>query len=318
MLNKDKIAFDIGTYSTTVVVGSGSNNKILIKDAFSFKNPDGLVEDGHIKDLDILKEEILNHLLDRRIRTKNAVFTIASTKTIMRELILPYAPANKIEAMVPFELAKHLPITVDDFIIKFIPLEIIKEKKVRSIRIMAIALPKYLVKRYWELCNSMELKPLALTIHLAGATELLQNKKDNSQETLALLDLGYSSINCSIIQGGKLMFNRLITIGKKELSQTGDDDKSLDDPQVKAAIDKWVEEIKLVTRFYISLKNGNRIDKVILYGGGANIDNIANYMAERLERPVHVLRGVNRIRYKGIGEFPLNLYFNAATALLLN
>jgi type IV pilus assembly protein PilM len=319
MFNKDKIAFDIGTYSTTVVVGNSSQNSILIKDAFSFRNPEGLVDDGHILDPDSLKEEIINHLQDRRFKTKNAVFTIASTKTIMRELVLPYAPQNKIEAMVPFELAKHLPITVEDYIIKYMPLEVFIENKVKNIRLMTVALPKFMVKKYLELCHGIALNPLALTIHMAGASKILQHskKKDNTQETLALLDLGYSSINCSIIQNGKLVFNRLVSINKKDFSDM-EKEQSMDDQKVVAVIDKWIDEIKKVSRFYISLKNGNRIDQVILFGGGAAINNIANYMAEKLERPVHVLRGVNRIRYKGIGQFPLNLYFNAATALLLD
>ena len=77
MFNKDKIAFDIGTYSTTVVVGNSSQNSILIKDAFSFRNPEGLVDDGHILDPDSLKEEIINHL------------RIGGSKQKMRSLRLP-------------------------------------------------------------------------------------------------------------------------------------------------------------------------------------------------------------------------------------
>jgi len=315
MLISDKIAFDVGAYSTRVVVGKGSINSIVVNEAFSFNNPSGLVEDGHIMDVDVLKEEILDQLDDRRIRTKNAVFTIASTKTIMREIVLPYTTMAKVEAMLPFELAKHMPITVDDYVIKHIPLEVFREDKHRRIRVMVVALPKFMVKRYWELCTSADLKPVALTIHLAGAAHLLQNKNDDPQETMALLDLGHTSINCSIIQGGKLVFNRLIPLAKKEFNETGKED-FYDNTNLRAVIDKWVEEIKMVIRFYLSLKRENRIDKIILFGGGANIKNIATYMADKLERQVHVLRGVSKIKYRGNENFPLNLYFNAATALL--
>ena len=317
MLNKDKIAFDIGALNTRVVVGTGTKNQITIKDAFTFKTPANSVEDGHILDVNLLRDEILNQLEERRIKAKAAVFSLSSTKMIMRELILPYAPAHKIEAMVPFELAKHLPITVEDFIIKFIPLEVIKEKKQKNLRIMAIALPKYVVRRYWDLCTEMEIKPLVLTLHVAGATGLLQKQNDDSGETVALLDLGYANINCSIIQGGKLVFNRIIPIGKKEIKENDSEDL-LNDSKVQAIIDKWLEEIKLVSRFYISLKSGNRIDKLVLLGGGSKIRNIAQYMGEKLEKPVLILRENSRIKYKGFDSFPLNLYFNAATALLLN
>lgn len=317
MLNKDKIAFDIGALNTRVVVGKGTKNQIMIKDAFTFKTPANSVEDGHILDVNLLRDEILNRLEERKIKANAAVFSLSSTKMIMRELTLPYAPTHKIEAMVPFELAKHLPITVEDFIIKFIPLEVIKEKNQKNFRIMAVALPKYLVKRYWELCTEMEIKPLALTIHVAGATSLLQKKNDDSGETVALLDLGYSSINCSIIHGGRLVFNRMISIGKKEIKEDSSE-SLLNDSKMQLIVDKWLEEIKLVSRFYVSLKSGNQVDKIILLGGGSRIKNIAQYTEEKLEKPVLILSENSRIKYKGFTTFPLNLYFNAATALLLN
>ena len=48
MLNKQILSFDIGTYSTKVVLGKGSGNKATIKEAFSFPTPAGTVEDGQI------------------------------------------------------------------------------------------------------------------------------------------------------------------------------------------------------------------------------------------------------------------------------
>ena len=64
--------------------------------------------------------------------------------------------------MVPFELAKHLPITVEDYIIKYMPLEVFIENKVKNIRVMTVALPRFMVKKYLELCNGIALNPLAL------------------------------------------------------------------------------------------------------------------------------------------------------------
>ena len=91
------------------------------------------------------------------------------------------------------------------------------------------------------------------------------------------------------------------------------------DKIVRETMDKWLEEIKLVFRFYYSLKGRSEIERVVLLGGAANIQDIAPYFGEKLEKNTTVLQDNDRIYYKGNSDaFQLNQYFNAASALSLS
>ena len=212
MLNKQLLSFDIGTYNTKVILGKGSGNKVIIKEAFTFPTPTGTVEDGQIIDFEPLKLEILKNLDERNIFTDKAILTLASTKAIMRELTLPYVNERKMAAMVPYELPKHLPISIDNYIIKHQTLDVFKEENIKKSRVLVIALPKQIVKKYWDLCNGLEIEPIALTVHGIGAGNFFLQKSEatGQPETVALIDLGHSSINCNIVSNGKFVFNRIV------------------------------------------------------------------------------------------------------------
>lgn len=320
MLNQEIISFDIGTDNTKIIVGKGTRNNVSVNRAFTFKTPAGTVEDGQILEIKDFKKELFNKLQERKISCKMAAFSIASTKVIMRELVLPYVNDNKMEAMVPYELTKHLPITIEDYIIKFITLEVFSEEKIKKSRILVIALPRFIAKKYWDLCNELELKPVGLSLHATGAMSFFKDKPAlyNAEEVVALIDLGHSSINCSIIGKGKLLFNRLLLT--EELTESNGQDILQDsfDEKLREGIDKRLEEIKLVFQFYISLQNQNKIDRIILLGGGSKIRNIEKYVEEKLDRPTGILKDNAKIAVKGNGEFPLYQYFNAISALTMN
>jgi type IV pilus assembly protein PilM len=308
-MSQEKISFDIGSYNTKVILGEGTKNNVTIRNAFTFKTPNASVEDGQIINYDLLKNRIINILIEKKVKTKAAVFSIASTKAIMRELVFPYAKGNKLESMIPYELSKHTPITVDDYIIKYINLEEFNdENKIKKARVLVVALPKYIVKSYFDLCNELGLTPQSLTMHAADAGRFLKvGGKEQDEMTIALIDLGHSGINCSIIDRGKLSLNRIISTGLNDIGEKIEEAES---------IEKCLEEIKLVFRFYLSLKNGNKIDQVILLGGNSNLKHIDGYIEDKLDRPVNILRKIPGIKYAGKDkEFMLNLYFNAASAL---
>lgn len=327
MFKKEMLAFDIGTYNTKVVLGVGKKNKVIIEDAFSLPTPVGAIEDGQIVNAQVLREEILKILDQKGIYTSKAAFSLASSKAITRELVLPYVNEKKMAAMVPFELPKHIPIAVENYVIKHVTIDVFRDESIKKARVLVIALPKHIVRRYWDLSWDMEMQPTVLTLHGIAAAKFFPeiSPLTGESETVALIDLGHISINCNIISEGKLIFNRIVSTAGFKI--TPDEFKNYDkdisptsyNRNVKSTIDKWLEEIKLIFRFYYSLKDKNEIDRVVLLGGVANFEDLAMYMAEKLEIPTSVLLENERVVYRGkSSEFQLNEYFNALSALLLN
>ena len=84
---KKAISIDIGRYH---------KNKVSIDKAFSFKTPKGSIDDGHIKDIDILAMAINDALDCNNVKNDNVIITTNSTSIINRTIIIPKVNEDEI------------------------------------------------------------------------------------------------------------------------------------------------------------------------------------------------------------------------------
>ena len=67
-----------------------SGKKSRMRTCFYFPVPQGAVEDGLIRDTQTVGELLKKELVRRKIRTKNVVFVVASSRIASREVTLPF------------------------------------------------------------------------------------------------------------------------------------------------------------------------------------------------------------------------------------
>ena len=60
-----------------------------------------------------------------------------------------------------------------------------------------------------------------------------------------------------------------------------DDDKDISNVTIKKAVDEILEELERILQFY-SNKSNTSIDKIYIYGGLSNLNNINLYMKNKL------------------------------------
>ena len=91
--------------------------------------PPGAINDGYLMNQAELKETLTSALVDNKMKgTKDVIFTVASSKIITREVMLPGVKQASLGALIKTNLNEYFPIDLSSYEIAHLVLEQMKEK----------------------------------------------------------------------------------------------------------------------------------------------------------------------------------------------
>ncbi len=199
-----------------------------------------------------------------------------------------------------------------------------------------VACPKQLIDRTLSIVEGAGLQPTHLdATPFALWNTLLTWDQLKKEETVALIDLGSEKTGICLFKDGVLQFSREVTpagaditkaivegIGsagepgllyeqaeniKREIGiplesyQEGITDKSTSQSKisflVRPVLERLAAEIGRSLDYYRSQFNEERIDSVLLTGGGANLKNIVSYLGKELRLPVEHFNPLRKILF---------------------
>lgn len=330
MFNKNVLSIDIGTSTTKLVVGKHKGNKVEVLHIISFKTPPNSINDGQIINISEIKEKINEAIINKKLKIPKVIFTLYSTAIIARELVLPAAKDNQLKQVLSFELDQYFPTDLDEYTVQYKRLEDFQEDGVKKSKISVVALPKVIIKTYLELANVLKLHPIALDVHSNGIAKLFEANyninigAEDTNQTVATVNLGYDTINVNIIKNDVLRFNRLLPVGGKEidsniannlgfslkeaekvkLEQSTFEEENVPKSYfavqelINKSVDSWLEEVQRIFRFYTSRSPENRIHKIYLFGGHASLKDITKHFESYFEIPTEVIQSMDCIDIK--------------------
>ena len=89
--------------------------------------PQGILNDGELTVTEELVMMIRQALDANRIKTKQVIFTITSTKIASREVVLPNVKDNKVGPLVRANASDYFPVDISQYEIEYLPLGMIGE-----------------------------------------------------------------------------------------------------------------------------------------------------------------------------------------------
>lgn len=104
------LSIEMGSSLTKVVETEIGSKTPKIYNSFSVVTPEGMLKDGIVDADDEFINTFLRMLTVKRIKTRKAVFTIASSKIATREARIPYCKESKIKDLVRANLSDYFPI----------------------------------------------------------------------------------------------------------------------------------------------------------------------------------------------------------------
>lgn len=350
MFSKKVLSIDIGTFNTKLVVGKQLSKAILIEKAFVIPTPANSYQDGQLLNIQKLQDDIYDLLISEKIKIKKAICTTESSSIITRELVLPYAKPKELKNLVHFEIQQYLPIMMEEYLVEYKIIEEFMEEDNKKLKVQVAVLPKKIALDYLKLLEGLKLNPIALDIHNNAISKLfdfnitINDEIFSSEKTVAIIDLGHSHINISIIDNGSQKFSRIIPNGGKNIDvniansfnlsiaeaqekKKGHTDlKNLSNNMasydminelIRSNVDIWIEDIQRIFKYYTSRNTENSIDDIYLYGGSSKIEGIDKYFNTSLNIPTYKINKIDRIKYgKELEMKDLDYFLNAIASII--
>lgn len=97
---KKVLSIEVGLHNVKVCELEAGKKNPHVLNCITFDTPENIVEDGFILDKDLMAQTLKTQLANAKMNTKEAIFTIASTKLANREVVIPGVPDSKIQSII--------------------------------------------------------------------------------------------------------------------------------------------------------------------------------------------------------------------------
>ena len=171
---KKVLSIEIGQQVTKAVVIDFLKKNPHVYNAFSFDTPDGVMEDGYVKDKDRMAQLLREQMKDNGVKEKEVVFSIASSKIASREVTVPYVPEKNLDNLINATAQDYFPVNMDEYTLAYNVLETVKEKDKKSLKLLLLAAPDSLIQNYYSLADLMGVRVESIDYYGNGSMQVLQ------------------------------------------------------------------------------------------------------------------------------------------------
>jgi type IV pilus assembly protein PilM len=314
---KAYVGVDLGTQSIKVCQIEPNGNHWVVSKRGEAKTPADSIKDGVVVDPLAVSDALKHALKAAKISATNAIIGVAGGSVIVRNVRIPRMPEATLRKSIRFEAGRYVPSSVEDSFIEF---EILGEAPENQMDVLIVAAPREIVKSRVDACSKAGLEVEVVDIEAFAMYRALIEAEFNSElaeQTIALVDIGATTTNVSVIskgvfamtrsipQAGNTLTNALQSYfkldyedaekGKAQLDLTSllKTDGPVENPPLRVLqphIDDLFREIRRSLNYYQSQQTDQGstkpVTKIIVSGGGARMPGLAEYMGHKLDIPV--------------------------------
>ena len=269
----------------------------------------GIVKDGQIFHAEELAKEIKELLKSSRpkpIKDKFVVFSIPETKSFIRTIQIPKMSKGEAEEAVKWETEANIPVSLDKV---YLDWQVIGSRE-KNNEILVVAAPKEIVDGYCKAVALAGLVPLAVEIDIIATIRSLTSEENNKKPVL-IADVGADKTSLAICKNQVPYFSSSIPLSGKTFTDAlqkglGVSFEKAEELKAKYGLGKMKKddmlygiynplvenlavEIDRSLNFYSeSICLQEKVEQVVLSGGGSLLRELADYLSLRLGKTVTV------------------------------
>ena len=347
-------AFDFGEYATKIAVAKVSKGKISVKHLLVVENDEqnSKIDSSNIKDWRAKLLRVFNQS-GISVSGQAAVCTVGSRYYISRRLEIPYAENVDLHGLVAYEMSNSLSLDMDSYYFQYKLLSVYEKNGGKVCSVWVAALQKAVCDSYYELLESLRLKPLVMDININGLARLFAadgGLSDMAKDSVvATVDLGIRSTEVNIFKNGVYVQGANVDIGDGKLVSAAksvlgvqiadirngnklivkprniyDIMRRTDSAGARAfvsVVEEWLTEIYGVVRRYNISYPAEPVSKILLYGGSPQQIWLKPYLEKYLGVPTELVQSLDCCNIpaslvQGSNTFPQCL--NAISLLLMD
>ncbi|OGC59660.1 hypothetical protein A3A70_01730 [candidate division WWE3 bacterium RIFCSPLOWO2_01_FULL_42_11] len=301
------VGLDIGSYAIKAVELNLTKAGFELSQFHVIPSPISALE-SDISELTALSESLSQLFTTNKLAT-TVVTTIPDKILFSYVLELPRMTEKELSKSLEFELAQYIPMPLSEVSVAHQILDISDSTKPDTMEVSVVAVPKTVVSKYIKLIENSSLAVTAVENQITSALRCLTDPQIQLPTTMFLC-LGASGTDFSIVHQSSVRFTRSITIGGHVMTRAVAEKIGFEEalaeeykrtygllplPQegkVRVALvpptEALITEVRRAQTFYNTRYAPDSIKRIMLFGGGASMPGLVEYLATSLEMEVEV------------------------------
>ena len=320
MANK-VLSIEIGSQITNVVETDFKEKNPKIYKSFSFETPEELFKGEEMSDTEAFRERLLEGLKVNKIKTKKVIFVLASSRIASRDVVIPMVKENQILTLLYANSAEYFPVDLQQYLLAYRVIGEVEEEGAKKYKLMVLAVPHDMIEIYRRLALDCELSLAALDYVGNAAVQILTGKIPQNLYAAVKVEDDHTIV--TIIKDGRIELQRSFNYGIGDavavihrnerfgenlnflqaleiLHQNSFCDKREEDERARDLAEDLEESFRAiignvsrVINFYSSNHAGAQMESIILYGMGADVQDLKHALQGDMSAPIdcETLRG---------------------------
>jgi len=308
----ETFGLDIGSSGVRAVRVKESGGSYTLDALGMASLPPDAITDGTIKDAPTVAEAIRTAVSRAGVRGSDCAIAVCGRELIIKKVQIPEVPAKEVADVVQLEAEHHVPFAIDEVFLDF--QSVAQHDGVLDLILVAVKKSKVL--EYAAVVEDAGLVPSIVDVDsFALGNQFELNYPGERGETVALIDIGASIMKTNVVRSGSTIFARDIPFGGNNYTQAIAQQLKIPFEQAEAAKlgrdvgVRWetvVPALEAVSRelsleiqrtfdYFASTAESERIGKIVLAGGCAQLPGLGDYLSSNWGIPVELTRPFQRI-----------------------
>ncbi len=209
------ISIEIGYSLTRVCEVDYKTKSHKIYKSFTIPTNEGMINDGVLTISPEYVENLKSALSANRVKAKQVVFTITSSRIASREVVIPFVKENRIADVVNANATDYFPVDLSQYQLAYSILGTIGENKSsQQYKLLVMAVPSALLSGYYDLAQALKLEVVA--VDYAGNSIFQVVKEECAQGTNLIVKIDERASLVMAVQDSVLTFTRNVSYGVDE------------------------------------------------------------------------------------------------------
>ena len=317
---KAVVGLDIGSSAVKAIElkAMGKGYKVV---AFGTEPiPADSIVDGAIIDGAAVTAAIRRLFENKAFKTKHVAASLSGNAVIVKKINLPVMTDTELAESIYWEAEQYIPFDIQDVNLDY---QIVDpgtgpESK-GTMDVLLVAAKKEKIADYTGVISQAGHVTVVVDVDAFALQNAYEINYGLDRDTVVvLLNAGASAININILGGGQSLFTRDISIGgnayteavQKELNLPFESAELLKQgqsadgvtfeeakPVLRAMTDNVLLEIQKTFDFFKATASSDRIDKILVSGGGSRVDGFVKAVVERFGAPVEAFNPFKSITF---------------------
>jgi type IV pilus assembly protein PilM len=313
---KQVVGCDIGSSSIKLVeLKALKNGEFQLQHAtVSELSPEAIV-DGAIMDSSLVVDALSRLISESNVRNPNFGTSLSGHSVIIKKIQLPSMTEAELAESIQWEAEQYIPFDINDVNLDYV---VLGQSGGDTMDVLLVAVKKDRIADYTSVIVQGGKEPVLVDVDVFALQNAYEANYGLGDETVALVNVGASVMNINIIHHGTSIFWRDVAFGgnqfteaiQRELNLPREDAERLklgdrvaehSIQQVLGVLNSVSEdlaaELQKTIDFFVATSSVDRLDRIVLAGGCAQVLNLDEVLKERFQVAVEVMNPFRNIRY---------------------